>query len=404
MLGVIIKKELKRVFTDRRLVFSSFILPALSIYLIYTLLGGMIGNMSNDIKEHIPSVVYVNAPETFVTDYSAIMGEREFDASFEDTLEQGTKDAVLNGDMDLIVEFPDGFDEAVKNYESSEIPDIKTYYNPSEDYSSAAKSVIEGQILSAYQNKLLEDRFGDVRVISAFSLNETNEDTTISDEAKEAGSGLSFMLPMLLNLMLFAGAMGIGMDVIAGEKERGTMATMLMTPVKRQTIALGKVISLGIIATISAACTFGAIIASLPSASNMLAGGGDINVSQFAFGIQDYLMLLIVLVVQVGMFVGLICLLSVLAKSVKEAGTYVTPIYMLVMVASFMTVFTSGDVEMYKFAVPVLGNVFAMKEILTFDLSMTEFFLTTGVSVVVIGVLLWAISKAFDNEKVMLNQ
>lgn len=53
MFNVILKKELKRVFTDKRLVFSSFILPAMSIFLLYTVMGIMASNMFNDINEHI---------------------------------------------------------------------------------------------------------------------------------------------------------------------------------------------------------------------------------------------------------------------------------------------------------------------------------------------------------------
>ncbi len=54
MLMVIVKKELKRVFSDRRLVFSAFVLPALSIFILYSLMGQMIGSMSTDLEEHIP--------------------------------------------------------------------------------------------------------------------------------------------------------------------------------------------------------------------------------------------------------------------------------------------------------------------------------------------------------------
>jgi sodium transport system permease protein len=203
--------------------------------------------------------------------------------------------------------------------------------------------------------------------------------------------------------MLFAGAMGIGMDVIAGEKERGTMATMLLAPVDRETIAFGKVISLGIVATLSAMCTFGAVIASLPNASSFLAAGADVSLDSLAFTPTHYIMLLIILIMQVGIFVAVICLVSVIAKSVKEAGTYISPVYMLVMFSAFATVFTTGDVELYKYTIPVLGNVFAIKELLTFDLSLIEFGVTVGVSIVVIAILLKLITMAFNNERTMFN-
>jgi len=411
MLLVIIKKELKRVFTDRRLVFSSFILPALSIYLLYSLLGSMIGNLTNNIDEHIANVAIVNAPESFITyvdEYNKGMPSEEsvgftMNAGFSSEAIDSLKEKIKTGELDVLITFDKSFDEAVTNYEKEKHPNINTFFNPSEEYSQTAISGIEYNILADYQNQLLGERFGSVSALTAFTLNADNQDNRIAEEGKEAGLGMSFMIPMLLNVMLFAGAMGIGMDVIAGEKERGTMATMLLAPVDRETIAFGKVISLGIVATLSAMCTFGAVIASLPNASSFLAAGADVSLDSLAFTPTHYIMLLIILIMQVGIFVAVICLVSVIAKSVKEAGTYISPVYMLVMFSAFATVFTTGDVELYKYTIPVLGNVFAIKELLTFDLSLIEFGVTVGVSIVVIAILLKLITMAFNNERTMFN-
>ena len=51
--------------------------------------------------------------------------------------------------------------------------------------------------------------------------------------------------------MLFQGAMGLGVDTITGEKERGTIASMLLSPIKRSQIVFGKLISLGILTALS---------------------------------------------------------------------------------------------------------------------------------------------------------
>jgi len=423
MLLVVIKKELRRVFTDRRLVFSSFVLPALSIYILYSLMGNMIGNMSDKMDQHIADIAVFNAPDSFVDyidDYNQQVKKSEnelgqaydgfkINVSYEnldsglDVKESQLAKDMKAGDVDVIISFDQAFDESIVNYKVEDHPNINVYYNPGEEYSSNAYSKVEYDLLSGYQNQLLINRFGGLESLSAFTLNLNNEDNTIAKEGKEAGLGMSFMLPMLLNIMLFAGAMGIGIDVIAGEKERGTMATQLLAPIDRTTIALGKVLSLGIVAVISATCTFGAIIASMPSASAFLAAGANVSFDSFGFGIGDYLMLLSIIILQVGIFVGLICLISVLAKSVKEAGTYISPIYMLVMISAFGTVFTSGDVQWYKFMIPVMGNVFAIKEMFTFDLTLIEYSVSAGMSLIIIGVLLKLITMAFNNERTMFN-
>lgn len=403
MLWTLVKRELRRVFTDRRLVFSSFILPALSIFILYSFMGSMIGDRIDDRDEHRSIVRVYNAPESFKAYYESVSGSVGMDLTYEEVSLGTAKEELKYGQTDLVIVFDEGFDGLVTNYkDGSNQATINTFYNPSEDYSSAARSKFVYQLLGDYEKGLLIDRFGDATYARAFGIDTDNDQREVMDEAKATGTGLSMILPMLIAILLFAGAMGIGLDTIAGEKERGTMATLLMTPVRRETIALGKVIGLAIIALISATTSFVAIIASLPR-SGMMFTGGDVSIASLKFTPLMSLQLLVVMLSLVAIYVGLICITSVRAKSVKEAGTYISPIYMLVMFASFSTMFQTGDPDLYQFAIPILGNVLAIKRLFTFDLQMSEFLLTTGVSILVSAILITLITRSFNNEHVMLN-
>ena len=75
---------------------------------------------------------------------------------------------------------------------------------------------------------------------------------------------MTMIMPFLFVVLLFSSAMSICCESIAGEKERGTIATLLVTPVKRSYLVLGKVISLGITALVSALVSFIGLMASLP--------------------------------------------------------------------------------------------------------------------------------------------
>lgn len=396
-------KELKRVFSDRRIVFSAFILPAISIYILYSLMGTMMGDMLSDTKEHVPSIAVYNSPESFLKHYENSELDTDMTIGFESDHFDEKLDELKSGDLDLVVVFAEGFDTSINNYEvAGTIPDVKVYSNPIESYSQTAKGKFEYSVLAPYEDMLLTERFGNLNFAMAFSVNATNDTPEVYDSSKASGFGLSMIFPMLIAILLFAGAMGIGLDTIAGEKERGTMATLLMTPVSRETIALGKVVGLAIVAIISASCSFIAIIASLPRSGAMFSGG-DISIGTLAFGPMEYIQLLVIMLTLVGVYVGLICITSVRAKSVKEAGTYVSPIYMLVMFAAFSTMFTTGDPSTYQFAIPILGSVLAIKRLLLFELMIHEFLLATGVSVLLTGILIFGITRSFNNEKVMLN-
>lgn len=404
MLLNVIKKELKRVFSDRRLVFSSFIMPAIMIFIIYSIMGNMLSSRVSDIKEH-QSVVYVqNAPEGFeqYTTHEDLNMNVNFISSGDDI--SAIKEDIKVGNVDLLVQFEDGFIDKVKGYDQLDVPpQVKTFYNPSEDYSQRGRSNFVSVVLSDYQRELLTQRFGNESHAVAFDIDRDNAESIVQDEKKASGQGMSNILPMLIAIILFSGAMGIGIDTIAGEKERGTMATLLLTPAKRETIALGKIIGLGIVAIISAITSFIAIIASLPSSSNVLTGESSVNLGALQFTPLQMVQLLVIMLTLVAIFVGLISLISVRARTVKEAGTYIAPVYMVVMIAAFSTLFGSGAEELYQFAIPIYGSVSAIKAALSFDLTMNQFLVSALSAFITSLILVRLITMTFNDEKVMLN-
>ena len=403
MLKTIIGKELKRIFSDRRMVFSVFLLPALSIFLIYNLMGILASNRINEIKEHQARVAVVRAPESFQNFWAGYEEKEKYDLSYDTQISAELKEMVRSGEVEAIIEFPADFSEKMTAYERETTPDIHIYYNPTEDYSATASQQLKTSLLKDYQDALLQERFGDLKKIRAFTTNEDfknkPQEYEIKNEKKSSGFGIAQLLPMMLSIMLFASAMGIGMETIAGEKERGTMAALLLTPVSRNTIALGKMISLGILAIISTLTSVIALVAAFPK----LAAISGTMPTNLMYGVTDYLQISIILLLEVGIFVGLICLISVLSHTVKEASTYVTPAYMLVMMGAFAAMFSFGKPGLYVFAIPVAGNIFALKSALNFELTLPQLLLTCVVSLISIALLVLATAKAFKSEKIMFN-
>ncbi len=404
MLLNVIKKELKRVFSDRRLVFSAFIMPAVMIFVVYSIMGNMLSNRENDIEEH-QSVVYVqNAPEGFEAFASneKLNMNVNYISSADDT--STIIEDIKMGNVDLLVQFEDGFLDNVEGFDQLDAPpQVKTFFNPSEVYSLNGRNNFVSTVLSDYQRELLTQRFGNESYAVAFDIDRDNEESVVMDKKKASGQGMGNIFPMLIAIILFSSAMGIGIDTIAGEKERGTMATLLLTPAKRETIALGKIIGLGIVAIISALTSFIAIIASLPSSSEVLTGESSINLGAIQFTPLQMVQLLVIMLTLVGIFVGLISLISVRARTVKEAGTYIAPVYMVVMIAAFSTLFGSGANELYQFAIPIYGSVSAIKAALSFELTMNQFLVTAVAAFITSLILVKLITMTFNDEKVMLN-
>ena len=401
MIGIIVKKELRRLFTDRRLVFTTLILPPVMLIVLYGVIGIGARSMITDVEEHVSTVYTVEAPDALNQAIAAAGAEVETVGTGE---VGGIKEQILQGDADVLLVVDPEFESKVLNYEEGEKPNIDTYHNPSEDYSSSAHYLVQ-QVLGAYENQLLGERLGNSAYASVFDINRNNEEAEVMDDRKASGRLLSMLLPMMITIFLFAGAMSLGPDSIAGEKERGTMATLRMTPVGRNVIAFGKVISLGILAFLSALSSFIGIIIALPMLAESMTGDLGMNLGEFIqYGPKDYLMILAILIALEGIFVGLISVASVLAKNVKEAGTYLMPIYFVVMIAAFSNMYSTKTPEIVEYAIPVYGSILAMKSVLNFEMPMVGLLLNVGAALVVTVILVYVIKTLFEKESVMFNQ
>jgi sodium transport system permease protein len=403
-LKYIIKKELTRVFTDKKLVISLFILPVVLIIGMYVLVGTMQTSMSNDIEKHLPIVYIQNAPD----DLKKVIAQSKYKADIQYIGEEediaGIKAEILNGDTDLLVVFEEDFLNKIKNYKTGGvIPEVKTYYNNSEDYSDTARSNFLSQVIEPFKQQQLAERFGDLGQLAIFQVDRNPETSIIVDEEKATGKLFGTLLPYLITFLLFAGAMSLGVDAITGEKERGTMASMLLTPLKREKIVLGKLLSLSILSCLSAAVYAVTMLISMPIMLKGL-GGEKIEGLSIQFSADQIIELLAIMLTLVYLYVSVVSLTAVFAKTAKEAGTYIVPLYTIVLAAGMITMFTgNSEKALGMFAIPVYGSAISIQNLLSGELTLPQFGITIGGTVILAALLTSLITKAFNSEKVMFN-
>lgn len=399
---LIINKELARVFKDKKMVFSLFILPAVLVIVIYGIMGQMMTAMTEDVQEHVSTVYIQNAPEELEaviarSGFGAISNVKYLDDSAD---VDKIKNDILAEDTDLLVIFERDFTQKVNNYQNAgdAIPGVTLCYNSTLDYSSAAKNNFEHMVLADFETQLLGQRFGNLELLTVFSTNEELH----QKEEKAQGEFMSMMLPYLIVMMLFAGAMSLGVDAIAGEKERGTMASMLLTPVSRRDIVVGKLVSLSIMSGLSAVVYAVAMVIAIPMFGSSLGEGASMMAVNFS--VLQIVQLLLTMVFLVYLYVAVISLLAVLAKDSKEAGTYISPLYIVVILAGMITMFTrSSSKTIIDYAIPVYGNALAIKDLIVNELTFQNFLASIG-GVVLVSVIVTAlITRAFNSEKVMFN-
>lgn len=390
-------KELTRVFKDGKMLFSVFILPVVIMIVVMSLVSYMSQRAESDIEEHVPVVYVEHMPEEF--EGFLRQAEAACDLRSVEEREEVTE-KIRDGEAELWIEFPENFVDAVRNYKTGDaIAQVKVYYNPSEDYSRAAYDTICAGALEMYRQALLAERVEDMQRLAVFTVNSDNPDMVIQDDQKAGGKVLGMMLPYFVTILLFAGAMGIGTDMVAGEKERGTMASLLVSPIRRSSIVLGKVFALMIISGVSSVVYVAAMVIFMPQ---MLGGasGEELGIS-LTLKPQQIGMLAVLLVAIAFLYSAIIVLVSVFAKTVKEASSYVTPLYMLVLVLGILTMFTTEAPKSWYYMIPIYNTSIALQGILTQEVTSAQYGMALGVTLVLGAVLVGVIARAFESEKMM---
>ncbi|MDR2108887.1 MAG: ABC transporter permease subunit [Coriobacteriales bacterium] len=399
-LVAIMAKEFRRFFTDRRMVITTLLLPGLMIYATYSVMGSAMQTMFSVSEDYEYQVAAVNLPASIkpLTEQAGL-DFVEIDPASTEQIAQ-IKQRLSEKDYDLLAVFPADFDARLQSTlggdaPPSTTPDIELYYNSTHTQSATAHSLALG-LLDSYKNALLP----------LFSVN-ANSDVAYDLVTKEdeAGFMLSMLLPMFMMIVLFSGAIGVAPESIAGEKERGTIATILVTPLKRWQLALGKVVSLSCIALLGGASSFIGLMASLPrmlGASGAPAGDGP---GVLLYSTTDYLMLLLVIISTLLLFIGLISLLSAFARSVKEAGTLVSPLMILVMVIGALGIFSqSAQENLLFYMIPIYNSVQCMVGIFSFTYDTAAIALTLLTNLVLSGVCVVVLTKMFNSERIVFSR
>ena len=385
----IFRKEFYRVISDRRLVFTAILLPGLAIYIMYSFIGTAIGGEIEDVTQH-KMIIYTENMTTefqnFVYAQNINPEFHDYDSAYHDEIEA----QILTGEVDMLIIFSDTFEDDIDNLVVS---DILIYYNPGEKYSNYSHSQISS-VIALYANNIGLERYGDAYY--AFML----DSELIVDEEKASGQQFAMLLPMLIIMFLFSGAMSIGPDSIAGEKERGTIATLLITPVKRSEIAIGKVLSLTLISMMSATSSFIGIMFSLPK---LMVKSGELDV--FIYSAGDIIVLFSVLLATVFVIVGLVAVISAYAKSIKEASMLILPFYFISMALGISTMFSGeASTDLWVYFMPIYSSVNLIIGILTFDISITAYIITISTSLIYLTILVYILTRLFQSEKIMFQK
>ena len=388
-------KEMTGAFRDRRTMFLTVLFPLIFYPMVFAVMGRFSAAEQISYDDFTPAVFVVD--QAVEPRLSAHLAEETavywmFADSVDDGLarmEAGDGQAVLR-----IEDAPSGGGPGLGLVAT-------LYFDHSDQVASLAAGKVR-ETLGAYLEGVVRENLETL----GMDYDDLTAPMTLvtEDVAGENWIGqmlLSRLLPYFMVLAILTGSMGLGGEITAGEKERGTIATLLVSQLSRTDIVLGKFLAVMTISLISALLSAVGLLIGLRFFGGDLisiATGGD---AAFIIGWSTLGWMLAVLVPLAIILAALVIIVGSFARSQKEASTYLMPIYMVIVLIGLVTITgTSGFAE-GRFFVPIANALYALQEILSGTLTAQHVFVTLAANSVVGGILIALAVRLFKRESVL---
>ncbi|MHC4156263.1 MAG: ABC transporter permease [Planctomycetota bacterium] len=216
------------------------------------------------------------------------------------------------------------------------------------------------------------------------------------------GERVGGMLPYLFIIFCFAGAMSPAIDLGAGEKERGTLETLLLAPIPRSQLVLGKflvIFTTGITAALLSVSSIGITLAvKVQELTGMMREVIE------SVSVVDLLLIAAMLIPTAAIFAALLLSISIYARTFREASTYCGPLNLVMLLPAFIALLPGVQLDWIWALVPITNISLAIKELVKGTMNYPMLIAILGSSVVIAGALLFFCTKWFEREAVLFRQ
>jgi len=353
---VVYRKELTDSLRDRRTLISMVVVPIVIFPLMSIGMGTFVAKMMIKAKDEVPKVMILNGQNSphVVADLKSLSGI-EFVPSADDY-----KQEISEKKIRAAVDIPSDFDATV---EQGNPATVNIY-----DYSGDLKSGFAADKIEKYLKDLqretvqkrLEARKLPATLVEPFEVETQN----VAPQEKVTGAAIGGFLPYFIIVLCLMGATYPAIDLTAGEKERGTIETILCSPVPRTDIVLGKFLMVVTAALCTAVLAIISMGTSFHVAKQMLAQTeGAKDLLNFTIGMKTIgAVFLMVLPVAV-LFASALIAIALMAKSYKEAQSYIAPLTILVILPAVAGLMPGVEFNARMALIPILNTSLVCKEI-----------------------------------------
>ena len=233
-------------------------------------------------------------------------------------------------------------------------------------------------------------------------------DVPVADERALMGEVVGGILPYIFIIFCFLGSLYPAIDLGAGEKERGTLETLLLVPVVRRNIVIGKYLVVFTAGATSAILSLTSLGVWLATRGKQIVGdlGGTIEIGRIiqSIGPVDLALIAVMLVPTAAMFAAVLLSLSIYAKSFKEAQSYAAPLNILIVLPAFVSMLPGVELDWKWAMVPISNISLAVKELIKGTMNYQMLVAILGSSMAIAAALLGFCTWWFRRESVLFRQ
>lgn len=384
------KKEMLDVLRDKKTVLMMLVVPLVLYPLMFIFGMQLMARVSNDMATHTYKVSVEGMDEKLFYDLAE---EAKADGDSFALMEADDLDAALLSEQ---------IDAYVTVEEIDGQPTYQIHYLSSVTNSSYARDLLVA-LFQRYSATITIDLIEEAGLDASAVLQPIGI-TSVDQSSKEASAGslLGMVLPFMLVVSLLLGTMYPAIDTTAGERERGTLETVLTLPVSNHELIISKFLTVATIGVVSAflnilaMCGVGAYMYSM--VEKVSENSSKIHLEKFVPAIVVGMLCIFAFAI----FISAISMcFSAFAKSYKEANNYMTPLMLLVMFASFVSFLPNVRLTNNMALMPVANICLLIRDLLAFKIDMGIIAIVL-VSNVIYGILtIMLLGKIYSSEAIL---
>lgn len=392
VIGIVYRKELTEWVRDRRTLVSTVLVPLLIFPLMIVGISAVSIIMIGKAKQEIPKVMILGGQDSpsLLARLSALK-DIQIVPSASDWKEQ-----ISNKDIRAAAEIPQGFEASLENGQAQT---VKIFHYEGELKSSIAADRLE-KLFKDYRDTVVKDRLAAKNLPASLLIPFTVKQENVAPPEKVSGATIGSFVGYMVVILSMTGAMYPAIDLTAGEKERGTMETILSSPISRLDLVLGKfllVFSASVAAAIISVTSMGASFAVLSHVQ--LSDSGQ--TLQLNLGLLSVVFVFLMALPLSVLFAAVLLTIALFAKTHKEAQSYLSPITFVAVIPAVASVMPGVELTPKLALIPVLNTSLVCKEIMTGTYHWNSIALIFLSTCVYAAVALFLAVKTFQRESVL---